>query len=139
MSEPKTKATTQNALDFINKIDSEQKRQDSLRLIEIFKEITGKSPVMWGTSIIGFDKYHYKSDRSSQEGDWPMVGFSPRKQSLSLYVLVGNDREEKLLKKLGKHKVGKGCLYVNKLSDIDLKILEDLIKNSYGFMKEKYQ
>lgn len=138
MAELKTKATSQDPKEFLNTIELEQKRKDSFTLLELFKRVTGESPVMWGTSIIGFGKYHYKSERSAQEGDWPLTGFSPRKQNLTLYIMHGNDGDEDLLGKLGRHKRGGGCLYINKLSDVDLKVVEKLIEKSYKFMQKKY-
>ena len=135
MAEPKTKVTHKNPKDFLNTIEPEQKRKDSLVLLEMFEKVTGEKPVMWGTSIIGFGKYHYKSEKSKQEGDWLQVGFSPRKQNLTLYILHGNDKNQELLAKLGKHKTSGGsiggCLYINKISDVDQKILATLIKNSF--------
>src|SRR5258707_15336537 len=120
MAEPKTKVTTQSATDFLNTITSDEKRKDSLVLLEMFEKVTGEKPVMWGSSIVGFGKYHYKSEKSKQEGDWLLVGFSPRKQNLTLYILHGNDKNQELLAKLGKHKSSGGslggCLYINKLS-----------------------
>lgn len=135
MAELKTKATDQNPLDFLKTIEPEQKRADSLTLLKLFTQITGEKPVMWGSSIVGFGKYHYKSERSSQEGDWPLVGFSPRKQNLTLYIMHGNTDSTDLLAKLGKHKQSVGCLYINKLADIDQKPLAELIKKSFKFMK----
>lgn len=104
MAELKTKKTNQNPLEVINSISDETKRSDSMVLLELFKKITKEKPVMWGTSIIGFGEYHYKSERSSQEGDWPLVGFAARKQSLTLYIMSGFEMLGELLKKLGKHK-----------------------------------
>lgn len=138
MAELKTKATTQDPTAFLKTIEPEQKRRDSLVLLEMFRRITGKDPVMWGTSIVGFGKYHYKSERSSQEGDWPLTGFSPRKQNLTLYIMHGNDDNEELLGKLGKYKRSVGCLYINKLADVDLKVVEKLIEKSYKFMQKQY-
>lgn len=137
MGELKTKQTTQKAEDFLGAIEPLQKREDGFALLELFKRVTHEEPVMWGTSIVGFGKYHYKSERSSQEGDWPLVGFSPRKQSLSLYILSGNT-DNPLLQKLGKHKSGVGCLYINKLSDVDMEVLASLVHTSYEFMKKSY-
>ena len=131
MAEPKTKITNQDPKDFLNTIEPEQKRKDSFALLDIFAKVTGEKPVMWGSSIVGFGKYHYKSERSRQEGDWLLVGFSPRKQNLTLYIMHGNEENKDLLTKLGKHKVGGGCLYINKLSDVDQKVLETLIENSF--------
>ena len=136
MAELKTKATAQNPKDFLNTIEPEQKKKDSFTLLEMFQRVTGEKAVMWGTSIVGFGMYHYKSERSSQEGDWPLVGFSPRKQNLTLYIMHGNKDNQELLKKLGKHKASGGCLYLNKLSDVDEKVLTQLIEASFRYMKE---
>lgn len=124
--------------DFINTVDDETKRSDSFKLLEIYKKVTGEKPRMWGSSIIGFGKYHYKSERSRQEGDWPLVGFSPRKLSLTLYVAPGAVEYGDLLDKLGKHKTGKACLYIKKLADVDMQVLEKIIKTSYLDSKKKY-
>lgn len=137
MSEIKTKATNQDPIEFLSNIEPEQKRKDGLVLLEIFKKITGEKPVMWGPTMVGFGVYHYKSERSRQEGNWLRIGFSPRKQALTLYVLTG-ENDAPLLKKLGKHKTGVGCLYVNKLADVDMKVLEDLVKNAWEYMEKKY-
>lgn len=94
---------------------------------------------MWGTSIIGFGSYHYKSDRSQQEGDWPLVGFSPRKTAISLYVYTGCSGQEDLLKELGKFKMGKACIYIKNLSDINKDTLKKLIKTTIEFLKSKYR
>lgn len=139
MAEIKTKANDGDVNGFINSVDNEQKKKDGFALLEIFTQITGEQPKMWGSSIIGFGQYHYKSERSSQEGDWMLTGFSPRKQSLSLYLMMGFEEYEDLLKRLGKHKTGKGCLYINKLDDVDMDILKDLIKKSYADTKKKYK
>lgn len=136
MAELKTQATNQNPKDFLDTTVPEQKKKDGFALLEIFEKVTGEKAVMWGTSIVGFGKYHYKSERSTQEGDWPLVGFSPRKQNLTLYVMAGNKDSTELLQKLGKHKKSGGCLYINKLSDVDLDVLAKLIETSYQFMKK---
>ncbi len=140
MAELKTKVTDQSPEKFLQTIEPEQKQTDSLTLLRLFKEVTGEKAVMWGGSIVGFGKYHYKSERSAQEGDWFLVGFSPRKQNLTLYILHGNDNSQELLEKLGKHKTSGGsmggCLYINKLSDIDMSILSQLIATSYKHMKK---
>ena len=139
MAEPKTKPTKESVKEFLNKAEPEEKRKDSFALLEMFEKITGEKAVMWGTSIVGFGQYHYKSERSRQEGDWMLVGFSPRKQNLTLYILHGN-QDNPALEKLGKHKTSSsgmgGCLYINKLSDVDQKVLGKLIENSYRSMKE---
>lgn len=139
MSEPKTKITNQNPKDFLSTIEPEQKRIDSLKLLDIFEKVTREKAVMWGTSIIGFGKYHYKSERSSQEGDWMLVGFSPRKQNLTLYIMHGN-KDNPALEKLGKYKTSGGiggCLYINKLADVDQAVLVKLIETSFGYMKQQ--
>lgn len=136
MAELKTKATRVDPKAFLNTIEPEQKKADGFALLELFQKVTGEKPVMWGESIVGFGKYHYKSERSSQEGDWPLVGFSPRKQNLTLYIMAGNKDNHDLLKKLGKHKSSVGCIYINKLADVDQTALAALIKNSYDHMKK---
>ncbi len=140
MAEPKTKPTSQSPEDFLKTIEPHEKQQDSFLLLKMFKSITKEKAVMWGAAIVGFGKYHYKSERSSQEGDWMLTGFSPRKQNLTLYVLHGNNNSQELLSKLGKHKTSGGamggCLYINKLSDIDLVVLTKIIENSYKYMKK---
>ena len=139
MAELKTKATTQSATEFLGTIEPEGKRNDSFKLLEMFQKITGEKAVMWGTSIVGFGMYHYKSERSSQEGDWPLVGFSPRKQNLTLYIMHGNNDSSALLEELGKHKTSGGmggCLYINKLSDVDETVLAKLIQRSFEYMKK---
>jgi hypothetical protein len=138
MAELKTKKTTASVDDFLNKVSDENKRTDAFALLEIFKKITGETPKMWGTSIIGFGEYHYKSERSTQEGDWPLVGFSPRKQNLTLYLMISTMDVSALLANLGKHKTSVGCLYINKLSDVDLNILEEIIKTSFQQMKKQH-
>lgn len=138
MSELKTKPTKASAVEFIKKIPEKEKREDGLQLLKIFKEATGQKPKMWGTAIVGYGMYHYKSERSSQEGDWPLAGFSPRKQNLTLYVMSGFVDLKDLLKKLGKHKTSVGCLYINKLSDVDTKVLTQIVKKSFLAMKKKY-
>lgn len=142
MAEPKTKPTTASVKDFLNKVEPGQKREDSFALLGLFEKVTGKEAVMWGESMVGFDVYHYKSERSSQEGDWFMVGFSPRKQNLTLYVLHGNSTNTALTK-LGKYKTSSsgmgGCLYINKLADVDMEVLEDLVTTSYEYMKKQYK
>ncbi len=135
MAELKTKATNQNPVEFLHTIEPEQKQKDGFALLEMFQKITEEKAVMWGTSIVGFGKYHYKSERSSQEGDWPLVGFSPRKQNLTLYIMSGNEGSTDLLDRLGKHKKSVGCLYINNLSDVDQSILGKLIKKSFQYMK----
>lgn len=139
MAEIKTKATTVSVKDFLNSVEPEGKRQDGYVLLELFEKVTGEKAVMWGSSIVGFGMYHYKSERSSQEGDWPRVGFSPRKQSLTLYVMAGNKDNPDMVK-LGKFKSSEGsCLYINKLADVDLRLLSGIIKKSYEYNKSLYK
>ncbi len=137
MAEIKTKATNASVKDFLNSIEPESKRQDGFILLELFEKVTGEKAVMWGPSIVGFGQFHYKSERSTQEGDWPRVGFSPRKQNLTLYVIT-LETDPELLKKLGKHKTSVSCLYINKLEDVDVKIVEKLIKEAWDYMETKY-
>jgi hypothetical protein len=139
MGDIKTKVNEASVKDFINSVPLDKRRDDSLVLLEMFKKITGEQAKMWGTSMIGFGQYHYKSERSKQEGDWPLIAFSPRKQNLSLYIMPGFDKYGDLLKKLGKHKASVGCLYINKLEDINLKVLEELISLSFAEMKAKHE
>ncbi len=113
-----------------------EKQLDGLVLLKLFQKVTGEKGMMWGTSIVGFGKYHYKSERSTQEGDWFHVGFSPRKQNLTLYILAWKMEDPKLLAKLGKYKKGGGCLYINRLSDVDQKVLSKLIKEIYIYRKK---
>lgn len=136
MSEVKTKPTNQDPKGFLNTVRPEQKREDGFTLLKMFQKITGEKGVMWGTSIVGFGKYHFKSDRSTQEGDWPLVGFSPRKLNLTLYIIIQNSKFRNLLKKLGKYKTSKSCLYIKKLSDIDLNVLEALIDITFKHEKK---
>ncbi len=138
MGEIKTKVNDASVEDFINSAASGTKLDDSFVLLDMFTKATGEKAKMWGTSIIGFGQYHYKSERSSQEGDWPLVGFSPRKQNLTLYIISpGFTDYSELLEKLGKHKKSVGCVYINKLADVDLTVLEQLIKKSYLDSKKK--
>lgn len=137
MSDVKTKVNDASVEDFLNTIEHPVKRADSFNLLQMISDITGDTPKMWGDSIVGFDSYHYVY-KSGREGEWPIVGFSPRKQNISLYIMPGFSNFEPLLKKLGKHKTSKACLYVNKLADVDLDILKELIKQSVDYMRNKY-
>jgi len=138
MNTLKTRVNDASVTDFINTVPEETKRQDGFELLKLFSKITGEKPKMWGPSIIGFGVYHYKSDRSQQEGDWPLTGFSPRKQNLTLYIMPGFEDYTDLLDKLGKHKTSKGCLYINKLADVNMAVLEKLIAKSFTDMQKKY-
>lgn len=127
MAELKTRVTRASVEKFLGGIKDETKRQDCYELVKIMKKATRSEPKMWGTSIIGFGDYHYVYE-SGREGDWFITGFSPRVQNLTLYMMGGIDSA--MLKKLGKYKTGKGCLYINKLADVDLKVLNELIIKS---------
>lgn len=140
MAELKTKKNAASSLAFINTVPDARRRSDAKRLLTIFKEATSMKPVMWGNSIIGFGQYHYKSERSSQEGDWPLTGFSPRAQNLTIYIMPGFKVYGALLKKLGKHKISGGsCVYINKLSDIHVPTLKALIKQSVRDMQKRFK
>ncbi|MBI3135989.1 MAG: DUF1801 domain-containing protein [Bacteroidetes bacterium] len=125
--EIKTKQTTASVDDFINTVPDEQKRKDSFVILEMMKKATGEEPKMWGASLIGFGNKRYKSPATGREVDWLLIGFSPRKANLSLYLTMDIKKHADTLKKLGKHKTGVGCLYINKLEDIDVKVLKALI------------
>ena len=137
MAELKTKQTKQSVEGFIDTLPDEKLRNDCNTIVRIMQKVTGFPPKMWGTAIIGFGQYHYKYE-SGHEGDICLTGFSPRKANITLYVLAGFPGQEDLLQKLGKHKTGKGCLYIKKLEDINPGILETLIKKSFVFMKKKH-
>ncbi len=128
--EIKTKPTAASVEDFINALPDEQKRKDSFVLLEMMKEASGQEPVLWSSSIIGFGNKRYKSPNTGREVDWLLIGFSPRKANLSLYVSIGIQEHADALEKLGKHKTGVGCLYINKLDDVDLKVLRGIIDTS---------
>lgn len=139
MAELKTKQTDADVVEFINSFaDTEQKRKDSFELLKLMQDFTGFEPRMWGPTMIGFGSYHYKSERSRQEGDWMLVGFSPRKAAISLYVYSGQPEQEALLQGLGKFKMGKGCIYVKKLSDIDLEVLRKIMKATIEYLQTRY-
>ena len=138
MAELKTKVNDDSVEAFLNTVDDEQKKADSFKLLSIMEETTGKKGKMWGAAIIGFGSYHYKY-ASGQEGDWMLTGFSPRKQALTLYLMSGNEHFEKERGQLGKHKTGKSCLYIKKLSDIDEVVLRDMIKKSVDIISKRYK
>lgn len=137
MAELKTKETKLSVAKFLSKVEDDQKRKDSKQILGLFKQVTKEVPKMWGDSMVGFGRFHYKSD-SGREGDWFITGFSPRKQNLTIYITPGFDKYESLMKQLGKHKTSKGCLYIKKLEDVDMKVLKQLIKQSYQDMKKIY-
>lgn len=136
MTELKTQENNASVDDFINSVEDEQKRKDAKQLVKIFSEVTGDKPKMWGPSIIGFGKYHYKYP-TGREADWMATGFSPRKQQLTLYLMDGFKKYDEQLKKLGPHSTGKSCLYIKRLSDIDEKVLRQMIKESVAYTKSK--
>ena len=139
MAELKTKKNDADVTEFINSFsNTEQKRKDSFELLKLMREFTGFEPKMWGPSIIGFGQYHYKSERSSQEGDWPLLGFSPRKAAISLYVYTGAPEHEHLLEGLGKFKRGAACIYIKKLSDIDQNALKRLMGTTIDYLQAKH-
>lgn len=136
MREPKMVPTTATVGGFIDKVEPPGKRADSYEIIDLMKNITGQDPVMWGPSIIGFGKYHYKY-ASGHEGDAPLAAFSPRKTNIVIYLLGTLLENKNLIQKLGKCKTSKVCLYIKKLSDVDKGVLEELIKKSYEWTKSK--
>lgn len=137
MTKIKTQKTSVSVADFIAAVPNDTRRADAQVIVKLMQKITGKNPKMWGPTIVGFDEYHYRYE-SGHEGDMCMVGFSPRGSALVLYVLVG-EAYEALLPALGKYKRGKGCLYINKLADVDLAVLEQLIREAYAWMTRKYR
>ncbi|MBA2728629.1 MAG: DUF1801 domain-containing protein [Parachlamydiaceae bacterium] len=130
LAEIKTKPTSASVEEFISSVKDEQKREDSFVLLEMMKKATGEEPILWSSSIIGFGIKRYKSPTTGREVDWLQIGFSPRKANLSLYISVGIKEHAAALKKLGKHKTGVGCLYINKLEDIDMNVLKEMIDAS---------
>ena len=137
MAEAKTQRTSAGVDAFLAAIDDDQRRRDCHALAAMMREITGAEPAMWGDAIVGFGVYHY-TYASGRSGDWPLVGFSPRKQNLALYLMPGFDEQGDLLQRLGKHKTSKACLYINKLADVDVAVLEQLVTLSWDVMNERY-
>jgi len=135
--ENKTQATAANVADFIAQVADERQRADALELIALMQQLSGEPATMWGASIIGFGRYHYRYD-SGREGEMCRIGFSPRKGQTVIYLLDGFDGHTELLARLGKHKTGKSCLYVKRLSDIDQAIFEEMCRRSLAYMAEKY-
>ncbi len=138
MAQLKTRPSGASVSTFLGAIEDEQKRRDARRLLALMKEVTGKRPKMWSTNIVGFGTYHYKYE-SGREGDWPVTGFSPRKQSLTIYVMPGFLRYGSLMGKLGRYKTGKSCLYLKKLDDVDQRVLRELLIRSVADMKKLYE
>ena len=135
MSELKTQPTKASVEKFINQVPDEARREDCRQVARIMEEITGEEPTMWGPSIVGFGTYHYKY-ASGREGDWPIAAFSPRKQDLTLYLLPGFTEQADLMKQLGKHRTGKSCLYIKRLSDVHVPTLKKLIRDSVKRMRK---
>jgi len=135
MAEQKTKPTNQSVKEFLNKIPEAERRADCFAVAKIMEEITGEKPKMWGPSIVGFGSYHYKY-ASGREGDWPEMGFSPRKKDLTLYIMMGFEKHADLMEKLGKHSTSKSCLYIKRLSDVHIPTLKKLIKIGLKDLKE---
>lgn len=134
MAENKTHKTGASVEEFLMSVENKRRREDGLTLLEMMREITGLKPEMWGPSIIGFGDHHYKYE-SGREGDIFLTGFSPRKQSLSLYIMDGFDGREELLSRLGKHRKSVSCLYINKLADVDMDVLRELVSRSFESAK----
>ena len=136
MSEPKTVRNDASVEDFINAVENPRRRDDAGKLLKLMREITGEPPEMWGSSIVGFGSYRYRY-ASGREGDWPITGFSPRKQNLVVYAMPGFSGVTELLARLGKHRTGKSCLYLNRLDDVDLDVLAELIRKSVAEMRSR--
>jgi hypothetical protein len=136
MAELKTKPTDESVEDFLNSVENDRRREDSLKVLELMKEVTGEAPKMWGSSIVGFGSYCYQY-ASGRVGEWMAVGFSPRKQSLTLYIMDGFGEYDALLGDLGKHRTGKSCLYINKLDDVNMEVLRDLVQKSFAHVAKQ--
>ena len=134
MAENKTVKTGASVDEFMAAVENKRRREDGLVLLEMMRDVSGLDPEMWGPSIIGFGSYHYRYE-SGREGDMPLIGFSPRKQSLSLYIMSGFDEYHALLGRLGKHRTGASCLYINKLADVDMGVLRELVSRSVEHMR----
>tara|TARA_R110000751_G_scaffold77876_2_gene156970 strand:- start:303 stop:725 length:423 start_codon:yes stop_codon:yes gene_type:complete len=137
MAANKTQPTSNSVIDYLNTVDNNKRREDAFVLLDLFDNIMSEKAVLWGESLIGYGEYHYKYE-SGREGDFFLTGFSPRKQNLSIYIMPGFKKYTHLLTKLGKHKAGAACLYINKIEDIDITILKQLIKESADYMRTKY-
>jgi hypothetical protein len=137
MAQLETARTDASVDDFIDGIDDGGRREECRTVLRLMKRVTGRDPAMWGATIVGFGSYHFTYD-SGREGDWFLTGFSPRKRSLTLYVMAGFDRWKSLMARLGKHTTGKSCLYIKRLSDIDLDVLEELVSASVEHMRNRY-
>lgn len=136
MSDLKTRPTSGSVDEFLAAVENDRRREDAVTLLDLMTKVTGEEPLLWGDSIVGFGSYHYKYD-SGREGDWFVTGFALRKANLVVYVMAGFSRYDELLGKLGKHKHGKSCLYINKLDDVGLEVLEELVRESAAYVREK--
>lgn len=134
MSEPKTKRNDSDVKAYLESVPNKRRREDALVLLDLMSEVTGERAEMWGGSIVGFGSYHFVY-ASGREGDWPLTGFAPRKQSMTLYIMPGFEHYDDLLARLGKHKLGASCLYINKLADVDMQVLRQLIARSVAHMR----
>ncbi|MDH3732878.1 MAG: DUF1801 domain-containing protein [Gemmatimonadota bacterium] len=135
MAELKTKRNDGDVEAFLNSVEHDKRREDSFVVLDLMRRVTGLEPEMWGGSIVGFGSYHYKY-ASGREGDWFKAGFAPRKQALTLYMMAGTSKNQDLYGKLGKYTTGKGCLYIKKLEDIDLGVLEQLVAASAAYVED---
>lgn len=134
MAENKTQRNDGDVLAYLESVENKRRREDSLVVKQMMEEVTGEPAEMWGTSIVGFGSYHYRY-ASGREGDFMLVGFAPRKQALTLYIMGGHERYDELMAKLGKHRTGSSCVYINKLADVDLAVLRELIAESVEYMR----
>ena len=139
MAELKTKRNHASVRKYLAGIESEEQREDCRQLVRLFTEASGEKAAMWGTNIVGFGSYHYKSERSSQEGDWPLTGFSPRKRYIASYIMPGVLNYKNYLKNLGRHKTSSGsCLYIKRLSDVSVPVLKKIVRDSVKDMRKKF-
>ncbi len=136
-SEPKTKPTDVPVADFIAAVPDARRREEAQALCALMTEVTGEPPVMWGTSIVGFGRYTYVNT-TKKTADWPIIGFSPRKAKLTIYIMPGFEGEPELMARLGKHTTGVSCLYLNRLADVDQEVLKALAERSVAWMRERY-
>ncbi len=140
MAEIKTKPIDSDIDKFLMNIEPEKRRSDSINIKKLFDSVVKEKATLWNNNMIGYGSFHYKSDRSKQEGDWPLVAFSPRKQNITIYIMSGAKKYENLLSELGKYKISSGsCIYINKIEDINPEILKKIIKASVSDMKKKYK
>ena len=137
MAENKTQRNDGDVMAYLESVSNKRRREDSLAVLELMEEETGEPAEMWGTSIVGFGSYHYKYE-SGREGDFMLAGFAPRKQALTLYIMGGHERHAELFAKLGKHRTGSSCLYINKLADVELDVLREIVAESVAFMRREH-